>query len=244
MITKKEEIVTINNLANKKLAFTLAEVLITLGIIGVVAAMTIPNLISSYRKKQIEIQTKVTYSTIQQALRFAEYEELSYTEVADGNNQAMIDWFDNFLGKHLKVEQMCVNKAPGCWHQVYALNGSKWGDKNGTGGNILGFVTAKGARFVIDGYNSNDIKNQFGVDMGSATSGMIFIFDANGETMPNTLGKDVFILVWTEKGLIPAGSSKTSTQRRQNCTTGDGKWCLKEIMDHGWIIPNYIWKRK
>ena len=54
-----------------RFGFTLAEVLITLGIIGVLAAMTIPNLISTYRKKQIEIQAKVTYSTIQQALRFA-----------------------------------------------------------------------------------------------------------------------------------------------------------------------------
>ena len=59
MITKKEETVTINNLANKKLAFTLAEVLITLGIIGVVAAITIPNLISTYRKKQIEFRRSI-----------------------------------------------------------------------------------------------------------------------------------------------------------------------------------------
>ena len=182
-----------------RFGFTLAEVLITLGIIGVLAAMTIPNLISTYRKKQIEIQAKVTYSTIQQALRFAAYDDVGYSEVADGNNQEMINWFNNFLGQHLKVEQLCVNKAPGCWHQIYYLNGNKFGDQNGTGSNILGFVTSKGARFIVDGYAEADIKNQFGVNIG--TSGLVFIYDANGATKPNTVGKDVFVLVWTEKVL-------------------------------------------
>lgn len=226
---------------SNRFGFTLAEVLITLGIIGVLAAMTIPNLISTYRKKQIEVQAQVTYSTIHQALKFADYDDISYTEVADGSNQEMIDWFNNFLGQHLKVEQFCVNKAPGCWHQVYYLNGTKFGDKNGTGGNILGFVTSKGARFVIDGYNPNNIKNTFGVDMD--TSGLVFIYDANGATKPNVVGKDVFVLVWTEKGLVPAGNNRTREQIRQNCKTGNGVWCLKEVIDHGWKIPDYIWKR-
>ena len=228
------------NINNHK-AFTLAEVLITLGIIGVVAAMTIPNLISNYRKKQIEVQAKVTYSTIQQALRFSSYDDIGYSEVADGSNQEMINWFNDFLGQHLKVEQFCVNKSPGCWHQVYNLNGGKWGDENGTGSNILGFVTSKGARFIIDGYNASDIRNQFGVDMD--TAGLVFIFDANGATKPNTLGKDVFILVWTENGLVPAGHNKTKAQIEQNCKTGNGRWCLREIIDNGWTIPDYIWKK-
>ena len=226
----------------KRKGFTLAEVLITLGIIGVISAMTIPNLISNFRKKQIEVQAQVTYSTIQQALRFASYDDIGYSEVADGSNQEMIDWFNNFLGQHLKVEQFCVNKTPGCWHQVYALNGSKWGEANGTGSNILGFVTSKGARFIIDGYSAADIQNLFGVNMD--TSGMVFIFDANGATKPNTLGKDVFILVWTEKGLVPAGNDKTKDEVKQNCKTGNGIWCLREIIDNGWTIPDYIWKKQ
>ena len=49
-------------------AFTLAEVLITLGIIGVVAALTIPTLINNYRKKVLETGFKKSMSTIQQAL--------------------------------------------------------------------------------------------------------------------------------------------------------------------------------
>lgn len=42
----------------KKLAFTLAEVLITLGIIGIVAALSIPTLISAYQKKTTALEVK------------------------------------------------------------------------------------------------------------------------------------------------------------------------------------------
>lgn len=52
----------------KNIAFTIAEVLITLGIIGIVAAMTLPTLTCHYQNKIIESQLKKAYSTIQQAL--------------------------------------------------------------------------------------------------------------------------------------------------------------------------------
>lgn len=45
-----------------KFGFTLAEVLITLGIIGVVAAMTIPTLMSTFAKQRTETQLKAFYS--------------------------------------------------------------------------------------------------------------------------------------------------------------------------------------
>ena len=51
-----------------KAAFTLAEVLITLGIIGVVAALTIPTLVKDYKGKVLANQLKKGYSTISQAL--------------------------------------------------------------------------------------------------------------------------------------------------------------------------------
>ena len=52
----------------RKIAFTLAEVLITLGIIGVVASLTLPSVIHQYRKKALETQFKTAYSFINQAL--------------------------------------------------------------------------------------------------------------------------------------------------------------------------------
>ena len=57
-----------NLVSSKKVAFTLAEILITLGIIGIVAAMTIPTLISKYQEKVLENQFKRSYAIINQAL--------------------------------------------------------------------------------------------------------------------------------------------------------------------------------
>ena len=58
----------------KKCAFTLAEVLITLGIIGVVAAMTIPTLTTNYRHKALEAQFKKNYSILSQISGIIKYE--------------------------------------------------------------------------------------------------------------------------------------------------------------------------
>ena len=53
-------------------AFTLAEVLITLGIIGIVAAMTLPALINNHRDKELITRVKKTYSALNQALELAQ----------------------------------------------------------------------------------------------------------------------------------------------------------------------------
>lgn len=51
--------------------FTLAEVLITLGIIGIVAALTIPTLISKYQERVTITRLKESYSMLAQAYQFA-----------------------------------------------------------------------------------------------------------------------------------------------------------------------------
>lgn len=56
---------------NKKLGFTLAEVLITLGIIGVVAALTMPMLMQKYNNSVAETRLKKFYSTMNQAIMMA-----------------------------------------------------------------------------------------------------------------------------------------------------------------------------
>ena len=62
-------------------AFTLAEVLITLTIIGVIAALTIPNLMQSYKKHQIETNLKASYTILQNAITMAQSEHGSLQEM-------------------------------------------------------------------------------------------------------------------------------------------------------------------
>ena len=60
-----------------KFRFTLAEVLITLGIIGVVAAITIPNLIQNNKATKLRSQFLKSYSVISQAIRLMENDDIS-----------------------------------------------------------------------------------------------------------------------------------------------------------------------
>lgn len=56
------------NFTDKNFAFTLAEVLITLAIVGITAVLIIPNVVNGYKRKQLEIQFKKADSIIEQAL--------------------------------------------------------------------------------------------------------------------------------------------------------------------------------
>lgn len=70
-----------------KKGFTLAEVLITLGIIGVVAAMTLPALIGKHKKVETITRLKTAYATINNAFKLA---------VADSGDMRNWDYIDNF----------------------------------------------------------------------------------------------------------------------------------------------------
>ena len=62
--------------------YTLAEVLITLGVIGIVSAITLPNLIFFYQNKVLESNFKKSYSNLLQALIYIEPSSLTLI----GNN--------------------------------------------------------------------------------------------------------------------------------------------------------------
>ena len=98
-------------------AFTLAEVLITLGIIGVVVAMTMPTLIQNYKNRVVETRLQKFYSVMNQAVQKAELEygdkKFWYEDVgglktdADGNpiegSSKTDDWFQKYLAPHLQI---------------------------------------------------------------------------------------------------------------------------------------------
>lgn len=88
---------TYSNVTKKrKLAFTLAEVLITLGIIGIVAAITIPQLINNYKAKRLRTQFLKSYSTIQQAFKQMEADDVS-TDPTTYNTLEYYKTFMNYL---------------------------------------------------------------------------------------------------------------------------------------------------
>lgn len=101
------------NITTKKSGFTLAEVLITLGIIGVVAAMTMPVLVSNYRKNVVETRLKKFYSSMNQAIKMAEAEygdvnqwdewKTLYETDDEGNNKVITntEYFNKYFEPYI-----------------------------------------------------------------------------------------------------------------------------------------------
>ena len=93
-------------LKNAKRGFTLAEVPITLGIIGIVAALTLPTVMRHYKKKVVVTKMKKFYSTMNQAVKLSTVEngDTAYW-IVEGENlnlnpDATLDWYDKYISKH------------------------------------------------------------------------------------------------------------------------------------------------
>lgn len=97
-----------------KRAFTLAEVLITLGVIGVVAAITMPVLIQNHRKTVVETRLKKFYSTMNQAVRMSEidngpcetWERSNLTLNKDADGSQSLIFYNTYLAKYLKTSSI------------------------------------------------------------------------------------------------------------------------------------------
>ncbi len=87
----------------KKIAFTLAEVLITLGIIGVVAAMTMPTLIQNHKNQVVETSLKKFYSVMNQAIVRAEvdYGDRKFWYQDCNNYNCTEAWFKKYFEPYL-----------------------------------------------------------------------------------------------------------------------------------------------
>ena len=105
------------SLLSRLAAFTLAEVLVTLGIIGVVAAMTLPTLIESHNRQVVETRLEKFYSTINQAIVRAEvdfgdrsdwYQDTNNIETDENgkpiNGSSGVEkWWNTYLAPYVKT---------------------------------------------------------------------------------------------------------------------------------------------
>ena len=144
----------------RKAAFTLAEVLITLGIIGIVAAMTLPGLMGRYREVVIVNKLKRAYAEIINAMDMerarlggSDYEALFET------NMSAAEQFDGIL-RHLQVVERCAsNDSKGCGgiYKIKPKNRTNDGFGNVASGSVGGerAVLSDGTLIWFGKRNSN-----------------------------------------------------------------------------------------
>ena len=203
---------------SRKIAFTLAEVLITLGIIGVVAAMTLPSLIANYQEKAIVAQLKRVYSVLSQAYVSAIQENGTPDEWGMGGaydeNSHLI--LANNLKKHLKLSQDCTNMDG-----IQATKTCGVIDSN-EGNNMLKWIGATSYKSVVlsDGtivlfrlWTSSCNGNYIG---DTETCGEIAV-DLNGKKHPNSLGYDQFYFYINKNKIVPFGVPASRLNFEQAC---------------------------
>lgn len=225
------------SILRKKFAFTLAEVLITLAIIGVVAALTIPTLVSNSIKTDTTTKLRKLYSTLSQAIKLS--------EVENGNN-ASWDWgdestltvqesFDKYWAPYLKITQMC-NTTAECGYPA----SNKFNKPDGTASpTTIIDPTTRPSCILSDG----TFLMVLPVD-GSGTVVKTIYTDLNAGKGPNRLGRDVFVFKLNDKrGVTPQGYNSSIATINSNCSTsGRGSSCLQKIVQDGWeIADDYPW---
>ncbi len=165
-----------------KPAFTLAEVLITLAIVGVVAALTLPNLIANYQKKQTATQVKKVYTTLSQVIQRAIVDngDVSLWDVPERVTiETSVDFAQKYFKPYLNVVKDCGIKTDGeCKLTVNALNNQLPPS--------LGEPATK--LFLNDG---TELILRAPQIHGDRVLAFVYI-DINGTSNPNRVGKDIF----------------------------------------------------
>lgn len=229
------------------MGFTLAEVLITLLIIGVVASLVIPALVNNTNKAEYIAKLKKEYSILQQAFTLIEMDaggSILYDSnfnSSTGDNMTDSNAMNTFASK-LNVIKNCGSGA-GCWYAspLKNLGGNedtpnleaKWTNNYGKA------ILTDGTMIRFDINNSNCLTTQGSAPAGSplylSGCGDIRI-DVNGASGPNKIGIDVFGFYITQNGIYPKGIFNDGYSCDINSTsyvTSDG--CSSKILIEGAI---------
>lgn len=194
-----------------KKGFTLAEVLITLGIIGVVAAMTMPVLIANYNKKAWVTQLQKTYSTLEQGLQLmladegvSKLTDLSYWPPSGSCNG--LTWETKDACKNLLSNFKKYFKSVG--FEDYGLDAHHLtGTRTESPTDRKVFILPDGAMVALQmsTYETTpevcNTTRSLGGTMCSYALRLNFV-DINGRKGPNKFGRDIFQVIVSNEGKL------------------------------------------
>ncbi len=191
---------TTHHSLKQKFAFTLAEVLITLGIIGVVAALTLPSLIANYQEKVATTRLKKAYSTISNA-----YISI-LEEDGDPSQWSNIETWEDVsakFAKHINKAKVCHVGEPSCFKHV---------PRKDLVGNTVNVITQDGAIVLSDGSAVGfDSQNPLADSLQCSNLNYCFNIsvDINGDKNPNQWGIDTFTFQVGRNNISPRGAANT-----------------------------------
>ena len=202
--------ITLFTLKHKAVAFTLAEVLITLGIIGVVAAITIPSLITKYRISVLENAYKKMDSTIDQAILLAKTDIGIDDFAKSASNDGIYNYryYETVFFKYLPPMEELTNK--------YLLNYKSTNFSNTAESSVVNGFFANPPYILRDGSRIYFTVNSWK---------MYIAFDTNGLKGPNRLGYDIFLKVTTTDKELTSYDNLPETCSFTSSDTENGFGC-------------------
>lgn len=240
------------SLTARKTAFTLAEVLITLGIIGVVAAMTLPTLIQQHQKQVYVTQLKKALSTVQNMVTKVTADEgasdLFSTSLFDGmcvqgkenceDSYGDISGLDNIVPKYIKTVKICSSRECDIEYGYASYpNGAKEiisSLSNGmypVDGRLKGYYGNDGAIYYFGYVGYLEYDENFRPSLEQNSNGLVTCIDVNGEKGPNLKDRDLFCYTY-----CPNLGEKIVPGSQYICSNPDRAKNTKEyrLMTNGW----------
>jgi len=232
----------------KKQAFTLAEVLITLTIIGVVAAMTIPTLVTNYNKRVVEVRLQKTHAELYQAFKLAEVDHgnlATWSYTAGNSNDNIGNFIKKYLLPYIKHSKYCEkSNLQDCF--VTPLESAS---------GLMGFPTSEAYTHQRALTLNNGVTVFFQSGFGSDNSKHLHVVvDVNGPKQgSNLLGKDIFSMFFSlnnneqlRQGFWMYGFNNqiipTREEMLQLCKSENPRMCSALIQNDGWKIKDdYPW---
>lgn len=192
--------------------FTLAEVLVTLAIIGVVAALTIPSLITNIQDQQYKTAYRKSYSVLSAATM----------QIREDNGGSMVNFFSNMstgvdhvnfatiYSRYLNVVKTCTytTNEYECWHSSSNTMVDLAGDPLPAGSPFSNSTDISQGLILSDGslitfYADTDNCDDTSLTIPSCGE---IVVDTNGFKKPNMVGKDIFAFHLTKDSLVPYGA--------------------------------------
>ena len=216
----------------KNLAFTLAEVLIVIGIIGVVAALTLPNLNHATGDKETVTRLQKAYSILNEAndRAVAIYGPISsWSEVCRGDLNYC--WMDR-IGEFLKISKKCDERGDSNSENYISCDDLS-NDENSNDSNI--YQLTDGITFFINGGSNENCDGQGDGDLDNICIDGILV-DVNGPNKgKNSSGIDVFRFVVSDKiGVTPNRNTGAFSNFVSACMQYKyPNYCTFWVLDYG-----------
>ena len=200
---------------NDRFGFTLAEVLITLGIIGVVAALTLPAVINNTERKERQEALKKAYSTLQQALLMYQKDlgevptKSTFNTEAGSLKKAILPYFSSAVNCDKSSTNIaCINVDNASDNELVSYK-----NYNNTSEAKTSYLDD--GQYILSDGMMYFFENNY---TANSPSDVFISVDVNGiNKRPNRWGQDLFTFELTDSGkLLPMGAVGTKYEKQEN----------------------------